>query len=110
MTLTAPDRVLPDSPVAQERRLVTDLPGPRSRELMARKTGAVAAGVGTTLPVYVEQAGGGILRDVDGNQLIEFGSGIADTTGGNASPRLVAAVKRQVTDFTHICFMVTPYE
>ena len=70
----------------------------------------MSAGVGTTLPVYVEQAGGGILRDVDGNQLIDFGSGIAVTTVGNAAPRVVEAVQRQVADFTHTCFMVTPYE
>ena len=96
--------------LSQERILATAIPGPRSQELQARKVAAVSAGVGTTLPVYVEQAGGGILRDVDGNQLIDFGSGIAVTTVGNAAPRVVEAVQRQVADFTHTCFMVTPYE
>ena len=96
--------------LSQERILATEIPGPRSQALQARKLAAVSAGVGTTLPVYVEQAGGGILRDVDGNQLIDFGSGIAVTTVGNASPRVVEAVQRQVADFTHTCFMVTPYE
>jgi 4-aminobutyrate aminotransferase/(S)-3-amino-2-methylpropionate transaminase len=66
--------------------------------------------VGTTLPVYIERAGGGILVDVDGNQLIDFGSGIAVTSVGNAAPRVVDAVREQVGDFTHTCFMVTPYE
>ncbi|HEX2705060.1 MAG TPA: 4-aminobutyrate--2-oxoglutarate transaminase, partial [Candidatus Lustribacter sp.] len=55
-------------------------------------------------------AGGGILVDVDGNHLIDFGSGIAVTTVGNSAPRVVAAVQSQVEDFTHTCFMVTPYE
>ena len=96
--------------IDQKRVLATDIPGPRSQELQARKLAAVSAGIGTTLPVYVEQAGGGILVDVDGNQLIDFGSGIAVTTVGNASPRVVEAVQRQVADFTHTCFMVTPYE
>ncbi len=96
--------------VTQERRLTTEIPGPRSQALQARKQAAVSAGIGTTLPVYVERAGGGILVDVDGNQLIDFGSGIAVTTVGNASPRVVEAVQRQVADFTHTCFMVTPYE
>jgi 4-aminobutyrate aminotransferase/(S)-3-amino-2-methylpropionate transaminase len=58
----------------------------------------------------VERAGGGIVVDVDGNQLIDFGSGIAVTTIGNSAPRVVAAVQQQVADFTHTCFMVTPYE
>lgn len=97
-------------PVPQERRLVTELPGPRSRELAARKSVAVANGVGTTMAVYAASAGGGIVVDVDGNHLIDLGSGIAVTTVGNAAPRVVAAVTAQVAEFTHTCFMVTPYE
>jgi 4-aminobutyrate aminotransferase/(S)-3-amino-2-methylpropionate transaminase len=60
--------------------------------------------------VYVERAGGGIVVDVDGNQLIDFGAGIAVVSVGNAAPRVVSAVQQQVADFTHTCFMVTPYE
>ena len=96
--------------VEQRRILTTAVPGPRSLELHARKNASVASGVGTTLPVYVERAGGGIVVDVDGNQLIDFGSGIAVTSVGNAAPRVVEAVQRQVAEFTHTCFMVTPYE
>ena len=98
------------SNVPQQRLLQTAIPGPRSAELQKRKTAAVSAGVSTGLPVYVERAGGGILVDVDGNQLIDFGSGIAVTTVGNAAPRVVDRVTAQVQDFTHTCFMVTPYE
>lgn len=94
----------------QKRVLATAIPGPKSQALHARKAAAVSAGVGVGLPVYIEQASGGILRDVDGNQLIDFGSGIAVTTVGNAAPRVVERVTAQVADFTHTCFMVTPYE
>lgn len=93
----------------QERRLVTELPGPRSRALMERRAAAVSAGVGGTMPVFAERAGGGVIVDVDGNSLIDLGSGIAVTTVGNAHPRVVERVQRQVADFTHTCFMVTPY-
>ena len=96
--------------IEQKRVLTTAIPGPRSRALHARKVAAVSSGVSTGLPIYVERAGGGIVVDVDGNQLIDFGSGIADTSVGNAAPRVVEAVQRQVADFTHTCFMVTPYE
>ncbi len=96
--------------IEQQRVLATAIPGPRSLQLAARKAAAVSAGVSTALPVYVEAAAGGILRDVDGNQLIDFGSGIAVTSVGNANPRVVKAVQDQVADFTHTCFMVTPYE
>jgi 4-aminobutyrate aminotransferase/(S)-3-amino-2-methylpropionate transaminase len=98
----------PDLP--QERRVVTEIPGPRSRELLARKQAAVPPGIGTTLPVFVTHAGGGVVVDADGNSLIDFGSGIAVTSVGNANPRVAERVRRQVGDFTHTCFMVTPYE
>ena len=93
-----------------ERRIVTEIPGPRSRELDARRVAAVSAGIGVTLPVYIEAAGGGVLVDVDGNSLIDLGSGIAVTTVGNAATRVAEAVSAQAHAFTHTCFMVTPYE
>ncbi|MFE4519534.1 4-aminobutyrate--2-oxoglutarate transaminase [Kitasatospora sp. NPDC056651] len=98
------------TPLPQERRLVTAIPGPKSQELHARKLGAVAAGVGTTLPVYVSRANGGVLEDVDGNSLIDFGSGIAVTNVGNSAEAVVARTTEQLGNFTHTCFMVTPYE
>src|SRR5688500_8142428 len=98
-----------DTPI-QERRLVTEVPGPRSRELTARRASAVSAAVGSVLPVFVERAGGGVVVDVDGNSLIDLGSGIAVVSVGNAAPEVVAAVQDQVAAFTHTCFMVTPYE
>jgi 4-aminobutyrate aminotransferase/(S)-3-amino-2-methylpropionate transaminase len=62
------------------------------------------------MAVYAARAGGGIVEDVDGNRFIDLGSGIAVTTIGNSSPRVVDAVRAQVADFTHTCFMITPYE
>ncbi|RNL63297.1 4-aminobutyrate--2-oxoglutarate transaminase [Nocardioides marmoriginsengisoli] len=94
----------------QELRLVTAIPGPKSQALAARKAAAVADGVGTTLSVYAAAAGGGVVVDVDGNSLIDLGSGIAVTTVGNSAPRVVDAVTAQVAAFTHTCFMVTPYD
>lgn len=98
------------STIEQSRHLATAIPGPKSSALIARKSGAVARGVGNTMQVYAARAGGGIVEDVDGNRLIDLGSGIAVTTIGNASPRVVEAVAAQAAQFTHTCFMVTPYE
>ncbi|MDR3648490.1 MAG: 4-aminobutyrate--2-oxoglutarate transaminase [Acidimicrobiales bacterium] len=95
--------------VPQNRLVRTEIPGPRSRELMARRNTAIPAGVGTTLGVFVARAGGGIIEDVDGNRLIDFASGISVTNVGNSAPRVVAAVTEQVELFTHTCFQVTPY-
>src|ERR1044071_9573849 len=101
---------LPVSALEQSRHLVTAIPGPRSAELIERKSAAVARGIGNTMPVYAARAFGGIVEDVDGNRLIDLGSGIAVTTIGNASPKVVDAVAEQAAKFTHTCFMVTPYE
>lgn len=94
----------------QTRHLVTEIPGPASLELNKRRVAAVSSGVGVMLPVFVVRAGGGILEDADGNRLIDLGSGIAVTTIGNSHPKVVDAVREQVAEFTHTCFMVTPYE
>ncbi|WP_330307640.1 MULTISPECIES: 4-aminobutyrate--2-oxoglutarate transaminase [unclassified Streptomyces] len=94
----------------QERRVVTAIPGPKSQELQARRTAVVAAGVGSVLPVFTTRAGGGIIEDVDGNRLIDFGSGIAVTSVGASAEAVVRRASAQLQDFTHTCFMVTPYE
>jgi len=98
------------SNLPQERRLVTEIPGPKSQALQARRVAAVSAGVGGTLPSYIVAGGGGVLVDVDGNSLIDLGAGIAVLNVGNSSPHVVANVTEQVAAFTHTCFMVTPYE
>ncbi|CAI9419462.1 4-aminobutyrate--2-oxoglutarate transaminase [Nocardioides sp. T2.26MG-1] len=94
----------------QERRLVTAIPGPASLERLDRKKAHVADGVGTMLPVFVVAAGGGVLVDVDGNSLIDLGSGIAVTSVGNAAAAVARNVHAQVDAFTHTCFMITPYD
>ena len=96
--------------VEQSRKLVTEIPGPGSIALAKRRVAAVSHGVGVTMPVYAARAAGGIIEYVDGNRLIDLGSGIAVTTIGNSSPKVIEAVRAQVADFTHTCFMVTPYE
>ncbi len=89
---------------------MTEIPGPASLAKLARRQQLVAAGVGTTLPVFVEAAGGGVIVDADGNSLIDLASGIAVTSVGNAAPEVTERVVDQVRAFTHTCFMVTPYD
>ncbi|WP_432876750.1 4-aminobutyrate--2-oxoglutarate transaminase [Kribbella sp. CA-245084] len=110
MTVTATQPAVGGPQLPQERRLVTEIPGPLSRSLAARKDGAVSSAVGTMLPVYVAAAGGGVVVDIDGNSLIDLGSGIAVTTVGNSNPRVAEAVAAQASAFTHTCFMITPYD
>src|SRR5204863_7548865 len=72
----------------QQRRLVTEIPGPASRELLARREHAVARGVSNILPVFITASGRRRLVDADGNSLIDFGSGIAVVSVGNRAPRV----------------------
>ncbi|MEV0157063.1 4-aminobutyrate--2-oxoglutarate transaminase [Micromonospora sp. NPDC050686] len=81
-----------------------------SDELHKRRGAAVARGVGSVIPAYVDRAGGGTITDVDGREWIDFAAGIAVTNVGNSAPRVVAAIREQVERFTHTCFMVAPYE
>jgi len=96
--------------VAQVRRMATEVPGPRSRELTARRAQALPAGLVSGAGVYAAAAGGGVLVDVDGNSFIDLGSGIAVTTVGNSAPAVVSRVTAQAQRFTHTCFLATPYE
>ncbi|MDN5704041.1 MAG: 4-aminobutyrate--2-oxoglutarate transaminase [Yaniella sp.] len=97
-------------PLDQSRKLVTELPGPKARELRERLETYVPKAVSPSTPAFVSRAEGGIVEDVDGNRLIDLGAGIAVTTVGASHPKVVKAVQDQVADFTHTCFMVTPYE
>ena len=95
--------------LTQERRLVTAIPGPKSLEALKRRTESTSAGLGMAIPVVIERASDAILLDIDGNQIIDLGSGIGVTNVGNAAPRVVDRVIEQVQAFTHTCFTVAPY-
>ena len=96
--------------VPQERKLVTELPGPKSVALQERRLKSVSRGAGTLANIYMDHGSGAILVDVDGNQLIDLGCGIGVTTIGHAHPDVAAAVTAQVAKLTHTLFTVTPYE
>ncbi len=97
-------------PIAQERRVVTAIPGPKSQALHERRLKVVPPGVTAALPVYIDRAHGAILVDVDGNQFIDLGAGIGVTTIGHTDDLVVENVTDQVAKLTHTLFTVTPYE
>lgn len=96
--------------LTQERRLVTAIPGPKSTEALKRRTEATSGGLGMAIPVVIERASDAILLDIDGNQIIDLGSGIGVTNVGNAAQRVVDRVIEQVQAFSHTCFTVAPYQ
>ena len=95
--------------LTQERRLVTAIPGPKSIEALKRRSEATSGGLGMAIPVIIERASDAILLDIDGNQIIDLGSGIGVVSVGNSASRVVDRVIEQVQAFTHTCFTVAPY-
>ena len=91
----------------QRRILATAIPGPQSLKLQEQRGAELASGLGTTMPVFIERAGGGILVDVDGNHIIDLASGIAVTSVGASDPEVVRRIAAQAERFTHTCFLVT---
>jgi 4-aminobutyrate aminotransferase/(S)-3-amino-2-methylpropionate transaminase len=91
-------------------RLQTEIPGPLSRALLHRRAQAVPRGVPAVTPIAVAHAEGAIITDVDGNRLIDFGGGIGVVNTGHRHPSVVAAVRRQLDHFAHVCFPVSTYE
>ena len=96
--------------ISQQRVLLTEIPGPRSRELHARRQAVVPPGVHSVLPVYIAGSHDSIVVDVDGNQLIDVCGGIGVTTIGHTDSAVVAAAKEQLDKVTHTLFTMTPYE
>jgi 4-aminobutyrate aminotransferase / (S)-3-amino-2-methylpropionate transaminase / 5-aminovalerate transaminase len=90
--------------------LKTEVPGPRSREILDRKDRVVAEPLGVYLPVVIADGEGAMLTDVDGNTFIDFTGGIGCLNVGHSHPRVVEAVHEQVDHFLHTDFTIIPYE
>jgi 4-aminobutyrate aminotransferase/(S)-3-amino-2-methylpropionate transaminase len=90
--------------------LRTEIPGPRSRAIMARKAEAVAAPLVVNMPVVAHEARGALLTDVDGNTFVDFTGGVGVLNVGHAHPRVVEAAQEQLARFTHTDFTIVAYE
>jgi 4-aminobutyrate aminotransferase / (S)-3-amino-2-methylpropionate transaminase / 5-aminovalerate transaminase len=91
-------------------RLKTEIPGPNSRALTARRLRAIPRWVYASTPLFVRHAEGAMLEDVDGNRFIDLGGGIGCVNVGHRNARVVNAVRAQLDAFLHLCFQVTGYE
>ena len=90
--------------------LQTEIPGPASRALLARRAQAVPRGVPAVTPIAVAHAEGAVVTDADGNRLIDFGGGIGVVNTGHRHPSIVAAIQAQLDRYAHVCFPVSTYE
>ena len=90
--------------------LRTEVPGPRSREVLARKERVVAEPLSIYLPIVVAEGRGATLTDVDGNTFIDFAGGVGCLNVGHSHPRVVEAAQEQLSHFSHTDFTIVPYE
>jgi len=91
-------------------RIRTEIPGPNSRALSARREKAIPRGVFNVTPIYTAKCEGALIEDVDGNVYIDFAGGIGCTNAGHCQPTVVAAAAAQLSKFSHTCFHVTQNE
>jgi 4-aminobutyrate aminotransferase / (S)-3-amino-2-methylpropionate transaminase / 5-aminovalerate transaminase len=96
--------------MARVIQIRTEIPGPLSRALTARRAAAVPRGVPAVTPIAVVHADGAVVTDADGNRLIDFGGGIGVVNTGHRHPGVVEAVRAQLDRFAHVCFPVSTYE
>ena len=88
----------------------TEIPGPRSREIIARKERVIADPLSLNFPIVIERGEGATLTDVDGNTFIDFTGGVGCLNVGHAHPRVVEAAQEQLERFSHTDFTIVPYE
>ncbi|HXJ14463.1 MAG TPA: 4-aminobutyrate--2-oxoglutarate transaminase [Candidatus Limnocylindrales bacterium] len=91
-------------------QLRTEVPGPKSKALVARREAAIPRGPQLVTPIFAAKAEGAWIEDVDGNRYLDFAGGIGCLNVGHRAPRVENAVKAQLDKFLHTCFGVTPYE
>src|SRR6202795_4721889 len=91
-------------------QLRTEVPGPRSREVLERLPASVAQALAITFPVVAAEARGATITDVDGNVFIDFAGGVGCLNVGHSHPHVVAAAQEQLDKFSHTDFTVVPYE
>src|SRR6202790_5295841 len=88
----------------------TEIPGPHSRALMARREAAIPRRPAHATPGFAARAEAAVIEDVDGNRYIDFAGGIGCLNIGHRSPRVISAIREQLEKHLHLCFAVTPYE
>jgi 4-aminobutyrate aminotransferase / (S)-3-amino-2-methylpropionate transaminase / 5-aminovalerate transaminase len=96
--------------VTRAIELRTEIPGPKSKAILARKKRVVADPLSVFLPVVVEEGHGATLTDVDGNTFIDFTGGVGCLNVGHSHPQVVAAAQEQLARFSHTDFTIVPYE
>ncbi len=90
--------------------LIVPIPGPKSQEMLARRAATMPNGAAKSTDVVIESAKGAVIKDIDGNTLLDFAGGIGMMNVGHSEPKIVNAVKKQLDKYTHTCAIVSTFE
>ena len=93
-----------------EIRLITDIPGPKSRAMVARREASSARGAAKLTGVAVAKAEGAVVTDVDGNRLLDFAGGIGMMAVGHRPAAITRALHAQVDRLLHMSAIVGTFE
>lgn len=96
--------------VDEKPKIIVEPPGPQSQKLMKQRDKYIPKAVYNVTPIFIANSEGAIIKDVDGNEYIDFASGIACINVGHKNPEVIKAVNGQMEKYHHVCFHVTPYE
>ena len=96
--------------VTKSIEIRTEVPGPRSREIIERKERVIAEPLSLVHPIVTAEGRGATLTDVDGNTFIDFTGGVGCLNVGHSHPRVVEAAQEQLARFSHTDFTIVPYE
>ncbi|MEY8001343.1 4-aminobutyrate--2-oxoglutarate transaminase [Clostridium sp. Mt-5] len=91
-------------------KIITKIPGPKSEELTKKREKYVARGIGCAAPIFVEEAKGALIKDIDGNVFVDFAGAVGVQNIGHRDDKVVEAVKAQLDKYIHPCFHVNMYE
>jgi 4-aminobutyrate aminotransferase/(S)-3-amino-2-methylpropionate transaminase len=90
-------------------KLITEIPGPKSREGLANHERYVARGLALGFPAFIQETRGALLTDVDGNRFIDLAGGVGVLNVGHSDPGIIEAAKEQFERFVHTDYTVAPY-
>ena len=96
--------------MAKTIELVTELPGPKSREVLRRKEQVIVDAKSIYLPIVIDRAHGIVVHDIDGNTFLDWTGGIGCLNVGHTNEAVSAALHAQVDRFLHTDFTMVPYE
>ena len=109
MSENSTDEAVTNNPIPQEILIKTVIPGPLSKSLLETNRANTSAGLSVNIPLIVNSAYQAIIKDLDGNQIVDLGSGIGVNSVGHSHQKVIKSVEQQIKKFTHTNFTTAPY-